>query len=110
MRISYSCTASIERIIKAHIQKVLNQQNQNESQCKCAGSFKYPLKGGNCRSMNIVYKATINSEHETKLYIGLCSTHFRYANQKKYFKCGIYKNDTQISKYVCSLKRKKQSK
>ena len=108
MRISYSCTASIERIIKAHNQKVLNQKKQNESQCKCAGSCKYPLKGGNCRSMNIVYKATVNSEHETKFYIGLCSTQFRfrYANHKKSFKYGSYENDTELSKYICSLKRK----
>ena len=29
---------------------------------------------------------------------------FRYANHKKYFKYGLYENDTEFSKYVCSLK------
>ena len=58
--------------------------------------------------MNIVYKATVNSEHETKFYIVLCSTQFRfrYANHKKSFKYGSYENDTELSKYICSLKRK----
>ena len=45
MQISYSCTANLERIIKAHNQKVLNKITKTESQCKCAGSCKYPLKG-----------------------------------------------------------------
>ena len=44
---------------------------------------------------------------ETRFYIGLCSTQFRfrYANHKKSFKGGIYENDTELSKYVCELKR-----
>ena len=29
---------------------------------------------GNCRSDNIIYKATVNSDLEKKFYIGLCST------------------------------------
>ena len=33
--------------------------------------------------MNIVNKATVNSEHETKFYIGWFSTQFRYAKHKK---------------------------
>ena len=59
MRISYSCTANLERIIKTHNQKVLNKDTKNDGQCKCAGSCKYPLKGGNCRTENIVYRATL---------------------------------------------------
>ena len=39
------------------------QPKTNENQCNCAGSCKYPLKWGNCSSMNIVYNATVNSEH-----------------------------------------------
>ena len=43
MRISYSCTANLEKIIKAHNQEVLNKKKTNEGQCNCAGSCKYPL-------------------------------------------------------------------
>ena len=102
MRISYLCTANLDKILKKQNQKILKQKKTNVSQFNCAGSCNYPLKGGNCRSMNIVHKATVNSGHETKFCIDLYSTHFRYANHK----CGLYENNTEISKYMCSLKRK----
>ena len=77
------------------------------SQCGCAGGCKYPLKGGNCSSENIVYGATVNSGTDTRFYICLCSTQLRirYANHKNSFKCGIYENYTQLLKYICGLKR-----
>ena len=66
------------------------------------------MKGGNFRSENIIYKATVNSELEKKFYIGLCFTQFRfrYANHKNFFKGSVYENETELSKYVCGLKRK----
>ena len=57
----YSCTANLENIIKAHNKKILNYNSGIRSQCGYAGSCKYALKGGNCRSENIVYRATVNS-------------------------------------------------
>ena len=100
--------ANLDRIIKGHNQKVLNKDTKTECQCGCAGSCKYPLRGGNCRTENIVYKATVNSNLETRFYVGLCSTQlrFRYANHIKYFKGGVYENETELSKYVCGLKRR----
>ena len=66
------------------------------------------MKRGNYRPENIVYKDTVISVHETRCYIGLCSTQFRfrYANHKKYFKCGICKNEIELSKFICGLKHK----
>ena len=85
---------------------MLNRNTKTEIQSNCAGSCKYLLKGGNCRMENIIYKATVNSDLETGFYIGLCSTQFRfrYANHKKSFKGGVYENETELSKYICSLK------
>ena len=62
----------------------------------------------NCRSENNIYKAIVNSDLEKKFYVGLCSTQFRlwYANHKKSLKGGVYSNETELSKYVCDLKRK----
>ena len=99
---------NLERLIKSHNQKILNKGNSIQDQCNCVGGCKYDLKGGNCRSENTIYKATVNSDLEKKFYIGLCSTQFRfrYANHKKYFKGGVFKNETELSKYVCGLKRK----
>ena len=48
----------------------------------------------------------IDSEHETKFYISLCSTQFRYFNHNKHFECGIYENGTELLKYVGNLKWK----
>ena len=104
----YSYAANLENIVKAHNQKILRQNSNIWSPCGCAGGCKYPLKGGNCRSENIVYRATVNSGAETRFYIGLCSTQFRFrfANHKKSFKGGTYENNTELSTYVGGLKRK----
>ena len=94
-------------LIKSHNQKILNKSNLIQNQCNCAGGCKYNLKGGNYRSKNIIYKATVNYDLEKKFYIGLCSTQFRfrYADHKKSFKGVVYENDTEILKYICYLKR-----
>ena len=99
--------ANLDRLIKSHNQKILNKSNLIVNQCNCAGSCKY-LKGGYSCSENINYKVTVDSYLEKKFYIGLCSTQFRfrYANHNKSFIGGLYKNKTELSKYVCGLKRK----
>ena len=108
MQISYSCMANLERLIKSHNQKILNKSNLIQNQCNCAGGRKYDFKGGNCCLENIIYKTTFNSDLERKFYISLWSTQFRfqYAIHEKSFKGGVYLNETEISKYVCSLKHK----
>ena len=72
MRISYSWTANLERLIESHNQRILTKSNLIQNQCSCAGDCKYNLKRGNCRSENIIYKATVNSDLEKKFCIGLC--------------------------------------
>ena len=86
----------------------MNKSNIIKNHCNCAGGCKYDIQRGNHRSANIIYKATVNSDVEKKFYIGLCSTQFkfRYANHKKSLKGGVYENETELSKYVCGLKRK----
>ena len=62
---------------------------------------------GNYRSENIVYKAIVISELETSFYISfLNSVKIQIWQPKKYFYCSIYENGTEISKYICGLKRK----
>ena len=45
MRISYSCMANLERLIKSHNQRILNKSNSIKNQCNCAGGCKYNLRG-----------------------------------------------------------------
>ena len=79
---------------------MLNKSTKNDGLSKCTGSYKYPFKGGNCRTENIVYKATLNYDLQTKVYIGFCSTQFRfrYATYNISLKGGVYETDTQLAK------------
>ena len=71
--------------------------------CSCTGSCKCHLKGGNCRYENIVYKGLRLKQGFTSVCAQLTS---RQANHKTSFKCGIYENDTELSKCICRLKWK----
>ena len=65
------------------------------------------MKGGNCRSENIIYKATVNSDSEKKFYISFVqlSTDFNMLTIKIILKV-VCENETELSKYVCDLKSK----
>ena len=102
------CVANLERLINADNQKMLKIDNKIQSQSNCASCCKYNLKWGNCCLDNIIYKVTVNYDLGKKFYIGFCSTQFRfgYANHKISFKGVVYKNITELSKYICDLKHK----
>ena len=70
-KISYSCMSNIKKLIQKHNRKYLKTRNneQNETLCNCQTKNKYPLKN-KCLVENVVYKATIRSENETKNYLG----------------------------------------
>ena len=109
IKISYSCMENIGNIIKKHNQKILNKDDQQitHNPCNCRKKDNCPLEG-ECRASNIIYKATIKSQHEQKIYYGLCEGEFkaRYSNYLKSFKHEKYKSDTELSKYIWELKSK----
>ena len=103
LKISYSCTENIERIIKKHNNKVLNPKPvQNKMlECNCRKKEQCPLQG-NCQVDKVIYKATImpeNKPEDKKHYIGLASTEFkaRLANHKQTFDKPLKKSDTALS-------------
>ena len=63
LKVSYSCTANIKKIIQAHNKKVLKRHKRRQSEtnkkCNCQKSKreKCPLRG-HCNRRNVVYKAT----------------------------------------------------
>jgi hypothetical protein len=109
IKISYSCMENIGNIIKKHNQKILNKDDQQitHNPCNCRKKDNCPLEG-EFRVSNIIYKATIKSQHEQKIYYGLCEGEFkaRYSNHLKSFKHEKYKSDTELSKYIWELKSK----
>ena len=65
------------------------------------------MKKGNCRSEDIIYKATVNSDLEKKFCIGFAqlSSDSGMLTIKNLLKVQ-FENETKHSTYVCDLKRK----
>ena len=64
--------------------------------------------GNKCLTPKIVYQAEIKNDKdlETKIYIGLAETPFkdRFRNHTKSFNHKKYEKETELSKYIWSLK------
>ena len=92
---------------KAQINKPLNQLEKTKN-CNCRNKNSCPLEG-DCNVRNIVYQAEVVTPQSTETYIGICDTTFkeRYKNHTCSFRNGQYRNATEISKYVWSLKDRK---
>ena len=72
--------------------------------CNCRDKDICPMDG-KCLTENVIYRATVSADEDTKSYIGLTGDQFktRYRNHLKSFKDSKYRNDTCLSKYIWSL-------
>ena len=93
---------------KAQISKPPNQSEESENNCNFRNKNACPLEG-NCNVRNIVYQAEVITPQTKQTYIGLCDTTSkeRYRNHTCSFRNGRYKNVTELSKYIWSLKEQK---
>ena len=75
--------------------------------CNCNNRNSCPL-AGNCQVKSVIYQATVTTEQNSKKYIGLCDTTFksRWSNHKSSFNLEHRRKDTELSKYLWSLKDK----
>lgn len=111
IKLSYSCMPNIKQIIDSNNKKKLNQQKNNcanqDNNCNCRTKDQCPLQN-KCQTQNIVYQATVTQKNtqKTETYIGMTETTFktRYANHKQSFKHERYKNQTELSKHIWTLK------
>ena len=82
VKLSYSCTTNMKKIISGHNRKILNmnETHEDEQRCNCRGECVLP---GQCRAKCVVYKATIDNIQ----YIGSTSNEFkvRFRNHKASF-------------------------
>ena len=81
IKISYSGTQSMVKIISSHNAKILNEKraaDDNRKTCNCQkGIESCPLEG-NCQLSAIVYKATVKaSDGEVKTYTGCTDRTFK---------------------------------
>ena len=107
VKISYSCTPNIEKIISAKNSKVLKTPEPEKRSCSCPKNKECPLDR-KCLNSDIIYQATVRlPTSETKTYIGLSSTEFKK-------RLGVHRqsfndpsvNQTSLSKYIHELKSK----
>ncbi|XP_047145701.1 uncharacterized protein LOC124818701 [Hydra vulgaris] len=111
IKVSYSCMQNIKCIISSHNHKILqSKRNITTKTCNCITKTACPLSN-QCLVSNIVYQATVSSndpDPKEKVYFGISETPFklRYANHFKSFNAIKYKNDTELSKEIWSLKEK----
>ena len=109
LKLSYSCMRNVKTIISSHnkaqISKSSNQSEKIDDNCNCRDKNSCPLEG-NCNTRNIVYQAEVVTSKTKETYIGLCDITFkeRYRNYTCSFRHEWYKNVTELSKYIWSLK------
>ena len=113
VKVSYSCLKNVKSVIANHNNKILTQKpippTPSEKMCNCRNFNLCPLET-KCLTKSIVYKASVTEENsnDTKVYIGSTSTTFkeRFRNHKKSIANPLYATNTELSKYVWSLKEK----
>ena len=106
VKLSYSCMPNMASIITKHNNKILNKKGEAQDKtCNCRDKSNCPMDC-NCLKKCIVYKAEVSSSLETKSYLGTAEDTFktRFNNHKKSFKHRAYEKETELSKYIWSLK------
>ncbi len=110
VKVSYSCCKNMNAVIKSHNQKIIRNSKRSASPqktCNCRVKKDCPLTG-ECLVKSVVYKATISHNNTESVYFGLAGGTFkeRYRNHTKSFRHERYEKETELSKYVWSLKRR----
>ena len=108
LKLSYSCMPNVESIIKQHNSKLLNPVHLNQLEpCNCRNPQQCPLDG-KCLTKCIVYKSTVKTQNSEHVYFGIAEKEFkpRYRNHLSSFKLPQYENDTELSKFIWTLKEK----
>ena len=78
IKVSYSCTHSIGSIINQHNKGILHNHHDYKSlpppkSCNCRVKANCP-KNSKCSESSVIYKATLNTGEDEKVYYGNCST------------------------------------
>ena len=105
IKVSYSTTPNIQKIISGKNAKILNQEENTRKKCNCIKSESCPLNG-QCLENNIIYHAKVTqSNQRSRNYVGLASTDFkkRLARHKQTFKDKA-EGQTSISNHIHDLK------
>lgn len=106
IKISYSCMRNVSSIIASHNKKILSPEPPSRT-CNCINKNNCPLQN-KCLTQNVVYKAVVRntSDDEIRNYAGMTQPIFklRFSNHCRDANIARYKNSTELSKYIWSLK------
>ena len=111
VKVSYSFTQNMSRIIKSHNKIVINKGVRELKSCNCRVKSECPLNG-QCQVTDIIYKCTVLSpDKPNKVYLGTAEGDFRkrFYNHRKSFNNEGSANDTTLSKYIWELKETSNS-
>ena len=106
IKISYSSMSNIKNLIKQHNSKILNKrQDKMQLSCNCRIKESCPLTG-KCPHQRMVYKAEVTTNTTYKEYYGTLEGEFksRYNNHTQSYRHTSHINDTELSKYLWTLK------
>ena len=105
LKISYSCTPNIKKILQAHNRKIMKNRKTTttaeQKKCNCRASKREscPLNG-QCNRSNVIYKATTPGP-DPHFYIGVTENFkARWHQHKQSFKKEELMNVTALSTYV----------
>ena len=109
LKISYSCMQNMGSIIKAHNNKLLNQNQEITPDDKACNCRKDPCPvDNNCLSSSVIYKAAVKTlpGSAVKNYYGLVEGDFkqRYRTHKCSIENPDYPCQTALSRYIWDLK------
>ena len=102
---------NMESIVRQHNSRILKEVPQDSvNECNCQRHEECPLKG-KCLTDNVVYKAVVTTDNDSKQYIGSCSTTFklRFGNHKNSLKYEKNRNFSELSNYIWELKNENKN-
>ena len=108
IKVSYSCTENVKKIIQAHNKKVTTTETSIVPPCNCRNKNSCQLNG-QCRTTNVVYQCEVTAPNiPRKIYIGVTEGEWksRYSSHKQSFTHKKYSNNTSLSTYIWELKDK----
>ena len=98
-------------IISAHNQRLLTPNNST-FECNCRNKNNCPLEE-KCLTPKVIYQADVTNDvdDEYKFYNGLTESSFkeRFRNHTKSFNHRLYQNETELSKYIWTLKHQNKT-
>ena len=106
IKISYSSMPNVKNLIKQHNSKILSKDRDKiQRPCNCIIKESCPLNG-KCLHKFMVYNAELSTNTTYKEYYGASEGEFksRYNNQTHSFRNISHINDTELSKYLWTLK------